>query len=427
MRKRNIFLLLIGLLMTQVTTAQNTRQNTQKVLKDYTDSLAILRQQLDAAIQKNDSLQKELSDGRYYRLFAPATFYHSGANKSLSLSPETGDEVTDAVDKAMMDLYLRRPDLVKNTETRLQKTGSVRDDVNQEVKQDVELVEQVEPIPDEPEVVPIGIVVTKPNFWQFKFDGFLQFMQNYFSDNWYKGGESNYSAVGAVTLEVNYNDKDRILFENKLEMKLGLQTSRSDTVHKVKATNDVLRFTSKLGLQTLKNSKKWYYSLQLLAFTQMAQGLKANDSFVYSDFFSPIDMNIGLGMEYRLNALNGKLTGTLNFLPLAYNFRYVSRSTLLDAYGMKGKHALHELGAQFTGDIKWALTDFVTWKSRLYAYTSYRRAMIEWENQFEFKVTKYISANLFLYPRFDDSAVRNDSHGYWQFMEYSSLGLSYSF
>lgn len=427
MRYRTLILLAIALMTMQGISAQNSRQNTLKVLKNYADSLTILRHRLDSVKQENDSLQKELSDGRYYRLFAPTTYYRSGANKSLSLSPETGDEVTDAVDKAMMNVYLNRPDLVTNTESHLERVGSVRDDVNQEVKQDLELVEQTVPVPDEPEVVPVGIVVTKPNFWKFKFDGFLQFMQNYVSNNWHKGGESNYSAVGAVTLEMNYNDKDRILFENKLEMKLGFQTSRSDTLHKVKANNDVLRFTSKLGLQAFRDSKKWYYSLQLLAFTQMAQGLKANDPFVYSDFFSPFDLNIGLGMEYRLNEFNGKLTGTLNFLPLAYNFRYVGRSALFDANGMKDKHTLHELGAQFTGDVEWALTDHVTWKSRLYAYTSYKRALIEWENQIQFKVTKYISANLFLYPRFDDAAVRDDDHGYWQFMEYSSLGLSYSF
>lgn len=427
MRYRTIISLAIALMTMQGVSAQNSRQNTLKVLKSYADSLTILRHRLDSVKQENDSLLKELSDGRYYRLFAPTTYYRSGANKSLSLSPESGDEVTDAVDEAMMNVYLNRPDLVTNTESRLEKVGSVREDVNQEVKQDVVLVEQTVPVPDEPEVVPMGIVVTKPNFWKFKFDGFLQFMQNYVTNNWHKGGESNYSAVGAATLEMNYNDKDRILFENKLEMKLGFQTSRSDTLHKVKANNDLLRFTSKLGLQAFRDSKKWYYSLQLLAFTQMAQGLKANDPFVYSDFFSPFDLNIGLGMEYRLNALDGKLTGTLNFLPLAYNFRYVGRSALFDANGMKGNHTLHELGAQFTGDIKWALTDHVTWKSRLYAYTSYKRALLEWENQIEFKVTKYISANLFIYPRFDDAAVRDADHGYWQFMEYSSLGLSYSF
>ncbi|MBR1546880.1 MAG: DUF3078 domain-containing protein [Prevotella sp.] len=363
-------------------------------------------------------------DGRYYRLFAPTTFYHSGANKSLSLNPTMGDEVTDAVDEALMHIYLNRPDLVQNTESQLQKTGSVREDVNQEVKQDVELVDQTLPAPDEPEALPVGIVVTKPNFWKFKGDGFLQFLQNYVTSNWHKGGESNYSAVGAVTLELNYNDKDKFTFENKLEMKLGFQTSRTDSVHKFKTNNDILRLTSKLGVQA---SNKWYYSLQLLAYTQFAKGLKANDEFVYSDFFSPFDLNIGLGMEYKLNALDGKLTGTLNFLPLAYNLRYVGRTTLFDRNGMEGKHTKHEFGAQFTGDVKWQIVDHVSWKSRLYAYTSYKRALVEWENQIEFKVTKYISANLFLYPRFDDAATRDSDNGYWQFMEYSSLGLSYTF
>lgn len=422
---RFIFLCLVALLTAQELNAQSkSRQQILNELMVYADSIKVLRYRLDSINRVNDSLRKEMVDGRYYRLFAPTTFYHSGANKVLSLTPQTGDEVTDAIDQALMKVYMNRPDLVLNTESHLKKTGSVREDVNHEVKQNVELVEQTAPQPDEPEVVPVGIVVTKPNFWTFKGDGFLQFLQNYVTGNWYKGGESTYSAVGAVTLEMNYNDKDKYTWENKLEMKLGLQTSRSDTVHKFKTNNDLIRLTSKLGMQA---SKKWYYSLQFLAYTQFAKGFKANDPYVYSDFFSPFDLNIGLGMEYKLNALGGRLTGTLNFLPVAYNLRYVGRSLLFDAFGTKDSHTLHELGAQFTADVKWKIADQVTWKSRLYAFTAYTRALIEWENQLEFKVTRYISANLFLYPRFDDSAIRHANHGYWQFMEYSSLGLSYNF
>lgn len=427
MKYRRLLLLCMAALMAvQGAHAQsNSQQQVLDELKTYADSIAMLRHQLDSIQRLNDSLRKETVDGRYYRLFAPPTFYHSGANKWLSLHPEQGDEVTDAVDEVMMNMYLRRPDLVQSTETQLQQTGGLRDDVNMEVKQDVALVEQALPaMPEEPEATPVDIVITRPNFWNFKGDGFLQFLQNYVTDNWHKGGESNYSAVGAVTLELNYNDKDKYTLENKLEMKLGFQTSRADSVHKFKTNNDILRFTSKLGVQA---SHKWYYSLQLLAYTQFAQGLKANDEYIYSDFFSPFDLNIGLGMEYKLSALDGKLTGTLNFLPLAYNLRYVGRRALFDANGMKGHHTLNEFGSQFTGDVKWVLSDQITWKSRLYAYTSYHRGLIEWENQVEFKLTKYISANVFLYPRFDDAAMRDADHGYWQFMEYSSIGLSYSF
>ena len=399
--------------------------DTPLVVKNFIDSLEVLHQQLDSIQRVNDSLRTEVTDGRYFRLFVPTTFYHSGANKSLSLIPNTGDEVTDAVDQAMMSLYLRRPDLVKDNESRLREAGSLRDDVYQELTQQVDLTEKAAPVPEEPEVVPIGLVVVKPNFWKFKADGYLQFLQNYVSGNWYKGGESNYSAVGSVVLDLNYNDKDRITFDNKLEMKLGFQTSRTDTVHTFKTNNDLLRFTSKLGLQA---HKRWYYTLQLLAYTQFARGYKANDEFVYSDFFSPFKMNVGIGMEYKLEALNKKLTGSLNFLPLSFNFMYVGRRALIARNGIKSDHhTLEDFGSQFTANIQWKLSDLLTWKSRLYANTSYHYALVEWENQFQLQISKYISANLFLYPRFDDSSVRDDKLGYIQFQEYSSLGLSYTF
>ena len=404
----------------------NAKSATTQLVQNYVDSLTVLRQQLDSIRFVNDSLKIEATDGRYYRLFAPLTFYHSGADRLLSLTPKSDDEVAAAVDEAMMSLYLRRPDLVKASESQLKASGSLRDDVNTEVKQQVELVEIAAPAPEVPqEVAPLAVEVKKPNFWKFKFDGNLQFLQNYVSDNWHKGGESNYSAVGATVFELNYNDKDKVTFDNKLEMKLGFQTSRSDTVHKVKPNNDVLRYTGKLGLQA---HKKWYYTLQLLAYTQFARGLKSNDKTTYSDFTSPFDINIGLGMEYKVEALNKKLTGSLNFSPLSYNFRFVDRLSLSTKYGLKeGSHTLNDFGSQITIDLAWKMSEVITWKTRLYGYTSYKRALLEWENLFTLKVSKYISANLFVYPRFDDSGKRDDDMGYFQFQEYSSLGISYTF
>ena len=436
MKYKYIFILFAAMLMTTDASAQRRSKKSSKqsaiqkaemdqMVTNYNDSLLVLRQKLDSIQRVNDSLRAEVSDGRYFRLFAPTTFYHSGANKSLSLSPNSGDEVTDAVDLAMMSLYMRRPDLVKNNESRLREVGSLREDVYQEMTQQVDLTEKVAPVPEEPEVVPVGLVVVKPNFWKFKADGYLQFLQNYVSGNWYKGGESNYSAVGALTLDLNYNDKDRITFDNKLEMKLGFQTSRTDTVHKFKTNNDLLRFTSKLGLQA---HKRWYYTLQLLTYTQFARGYKANDEFVYSDFFSPFKLNVGIGMEYKVEALNKKLTGSLNFLPLSFNFTYVGRKALTSRNGITGDHhTLEDFGSQFTANLQWKLTDQVTWKTRFYANTSYHSALVEWENQFQLQISKYISANLFLYPRFDDTNVYDDELGYFQFQEYSSLGISYTF
>ena len=54
---------------------------------------------------------------------------------------------------------------------------------------------------------------------------------------------------------------------------------------------------------------------------------------------------------------------------------------------------------------------------------------MQWENTFNMKVSKYISANIYIYPRFDDSNIsrKDDDLGYFQLKEYTSLGLSYSF
>ena len=379
------------------------------------------------ALSASAAQENEPGNGQYYRLFTPLTFYHSVAGDQLSMSSQN-DQVAQAVDRALMHVYLNRPDLVEVTETEQTEAGELRQDlIDQPVVQATTMVEQAEPTPEAPEADPVEVVVEKPKFWTRKGDGYLQFMQNYVSGNWYKGGESNYSAVGSLTLEANYDNKSKWKWENKLEMKLGFQTSRTDTVHKFKANEDLFRYTGKVGLQAAKN---WYYTLQVLAYTQFARGFKANNIKTFSDFMSPFNFNVGLGMDYKVSWFNNKLTGTINLSPLAINYRYVDRTALAASFGVKTDkhtHSLTDFGSQVTAALEWKINDVVTWKSRLYGFTSYHRAELEWENTFALRVSKYISANLFLFPRFDDSNVWDDDLGYWQFKEYSSLGFSYNF
>ena len=394
------------------------------VMRKVTLLFAVISALSASAAQPNDSL-----DGRYYRLFAPLTFYHNVADKTLALNSESAgkDRVADEVDAALLKVYLKRPDLVRTTETDLEETGSIREDLYQPIINEVEFVNKVDTVPlvDAPEDIPDTVMVQKPKFWTYKGDGFLQFMQNYVSGNWYKGGESNYSMVGALTAEANYDNKNKWKWDNKLELKLGFLRSRTDSLHKFKSNEDLIRLTSKLGLEAAKN---WYYTLQLQAYTQFTKGYKSNDPKIYSDFFSPLNINLGLGMDYKVESKNQKLTGTINFSPIAVNYRYVGRVDLGPSYGLDpGKHSMFEFGPNMTADLVWKFNDVVTWKTRFYAFTSFKRAEIEWENTFELRVSKYITANLFLFPRFDDASLYDDDLGYWQFKEYSSLGFAYTF
>ena len=367
--------------------------------------------------------------GLYYRLFAPLTFYHNVASSQFNIISNDSDEVSQAIDQALMHVYLKRPELVKVTESEQEEAGSLRQDIIETpVMQEVEMVEQAASMPETPEAAPVEVVIEKPNFWKYKGDANLQFMQNYVSDNWYKGGESNQAAVGSVTLEANYDNKSKWKWDNKLEMKLGFQTSPSDTVHKFKTNEDLIRYTGKVGLQA---ANRWYYTLQMLAYTQFYHGLKSNNTKVFSDFMSPFNLSVGLGMDYKVQALANKLTGTINMSPLAVNYRYVDRADLAKNFGVKvdegHTHSLTDFGSQLTASLTWNVNDVLSWKTRVYGFTSYHRFEVEWENTFTLRVSKYISANLFLFPRFDDANKRDDDLGYWQFKEYSSLGFSYNF
>lgn len=270
----------------------------------------------------------------------------------------------------------------------------------------------------------VEMFVKKPSFWTFKGDYYLQFLQNYVSDNWYKGGASSYAMMGNTTLQYNYDNKKKVKWDNKLELRLGFQTMETDTVNKFKTSDDLIRYTSKLGIQA---HKQWYYTLQVIAATQFARGLKNNDTKTYSDFMSPFTLNVSLGMDYTIKTKNDVLTGTLHFAPLAFDLRYVDRLGLATKYGIKeGHHTLEDFGSGFTANVEWKPVDFFKWKTYLYLYTSYHRFELQWENTLTLQFNKFISANLYIYPRFDDNAKRVDDMSYWQLKEYLSFGFSYS-
>lgn len=403
---------------------QPERPDTAAVTKAFGDSLLSLRRHIDTtAVEVTTADRNDM-----YRLFVRPTFYHDVIKARFGLCG-TGRPLTDvdaAVDSALTALYMARPDLVVANETELRQAGGLRTDLDRTVVPDVDIVDKIEMLPDEePETVPSGVMIKKPNFWAFSGDHYLQFLQNYISDNWYKGGESNYSMVGSVTLNANYNNKRGIKFDNKLEMKLGFQTSRSDTLHKFKTNNDLLRYTGKFGVLA---TSKWYYTLQLLAYTQFTQGLKSNDRNVYSDFMSPFNLNLGLGMDYSWQTKNKRFSGNVNLAPLSFNFRYVGRKALAPNYGVVGDHhTLEDFGSQITSNLTWNISDQVSWKARVYFYTTYKRTEIEWENTISLGISRFVSANIFLYPRFDDSEDPDDKLGYFQFKEYSALGFTYSF
>lgn len=394
-------------------------------VKRYADSLLLAENCLSDTMEV--PYYDTYGDSKWAQMFIPFTFYHSTVDGlfGIGTDSDSGGNVSMEIDSRLMNMYLKRPDLVLNTQARIQTAGSIDADVETPLRREADFVDKMSPKPVEPMAVPVDIIVIRPDFWNYKGDYSLQFMQNCVSGNWYKGGESSYSMLGAVTMEVNYNNKQKIKWDNKLELRLGIQNTRTDTLHAMKSTEDLIRLTSKLGLQA---SKRWYYTVQMVVNSQFIHSYKSNDPVVYSDFLAPLNFNLSLGMDYNVDWINHRIKGTIHLAPLAYNLKYTRLLELSERLGIDaGRHTLHDFGSQVTADLTWQLTDILKWKTRLSAYTAYERMEFEWENTFVMQISKWMSAQLFVYPRFDDGVSRDGHHGYWQFKEFSSIGFTYSF
>ena len=380
-----------------------------KSLKDSVFTRKMPKVQRGQRLRRNDM-----------RLFLPLTYYGNVAEGLF-----TRDRKESPILSELMHLYLTRPDLVEGTDRMVQQQQTKLDDIKAPIHHDPTLVEKVAERPVEPTNVPVEVLVKRPNFWTFSGDYALQFLQNYVSGNWYKGGESNYSALVSLVMQANYNNKQKVKWENRLELKYGMQNSRSDSLHSFKSTEDLIRLTSKLGLQA---TKRWYYTVQFIGNTQFSHSYRSNDPKIYSAFAAPLNINLSIGMDYSVDWMNHRLKGNFHLAPLAYNMKYTRMLELTRRLGIKdGNHFLHDFGSEFTVDLEWQLMESLTWKTRLYGYSTYKRTELEWENTFTFRFNRYISSRVFIYPRFDDGVSRDDHYAFWQLKEFASIGFQYSF
>ena len=141
---------------------------------------------------------------------------------------------------------------------------------------------------------------------------------------------------------------------------------------------------------------------------------------------SPFESLLSIGMDYHLSKKKFNLNATIS--PLALKLKYVGRPSLETSFGLKeNHHAKWEYGSNITINYSWNIAKSISWQGRIYYFTDYSKAQIEWENTFNLSINKYLSARLFLYPRFDDSRTRKEGESYFQFNELLSLGLNVNF
>lgn len=396
----------------------------------YTDSLNRLVQDFPNRVLRTPVVQ----DPYYYPLVGTPTFYFNPVRSYLetdSSRVETYDSLRNyLIGKALMAAYMSHPEYFSETEGDIM-SQTVPDerkavagdtlDVMDVFRAKHRVTPQVQGLFNDND-----LIIRRPKFWQKSGNASLQFAQNYISSNWSGGGSSNNVLQGGLMLQANYDNRRGLQFDNKLEMNLGFIAVRDDSIHQYKTNTDMLRLTTNLGLQAFKN---WFYSIGFVCTTQFMPGYKSNDPVTYSAFLSPIVGDLNVGMNYKLKKDN-VIDLSVMIAPAAYEFKYVSRDGVdVTQFGLEEGHStLSKIGSSLTVNSVWNIFKMLKWTTRLYYFTSYKNSLWEWENTFDFILTKYISARFYVFNRFDDSRQRSDpDDSYFQLKELLSVGLNYSF
>ena len=393
---------------------------------------------IDAIVKEANEIDSDYEEDKsnhvYSRMFSIPILYDAVINKACAggeAEDESDSELlamdekrSAVIDRLLLDMYCTHPEKIVMTEEELLQEMSLAG-VTTDKKPALEMVNARVNIPEN---VAGGMktTVVKPNYWTTSGSIAMNFTQNYISDNWYQGGESNKTMICEFDFDVNYNDKDRFTFKTHFDADLGFATTKADTLHSLKTNTDRLRIESNLGYKLIKNLDA---TVKVKLESQSMPSYYTNSHDFASNFMAPFDANFSVGLNYKPTIKKIRLE--IFFAPLsAYNYRFVRYGKLTSRYGIRaGRHHKEDFGTQLMITVpRQKISQLVNWYSKAEFYSNYARTFFQWENKFDVSLNRYLTASLNLYARFDDSAPRlkDEEFGYWQLKEFMTLGVTYS-
>lgn len=272
----------------------------------------------------------------------------------------------------------------------------------------------------------------KPNKspWEYGGDVQIQFSQNYYSNNWYTGGESSMAAYFFFKGKVNYTS-DKIQWDNQLDAKFSFNTAASDTLRTFRTNDDLVKLTSKLGIRAFK-SQMWFYSADFELSTPLFNTYIKNSYERVTGPFSPLRLSLSAGFDFKY-----KKELSVQLLPISYKMLHVADTThrngvsesIADKQGIPaGQKTKHDLGSKIK--VKWehSFMREIKLETTFSFYTNYKGIEADWEIIGNFIINRFLSARVSLNPRYDSTITLPDGKDpRLQFKELVSVGFRYKF
>jgi hypothetical protein len=252
--------------------------------------------------------------------------------------------------------------------------------------------------------------------------------------NWAAGGENSLALSGFLVLYANYN-KERISWENKLDLGYGFLQQGDGEDREFRKNDDRLNFSSVFGYEL---SGPWYWTTTFDLKTQFDRVIQFPEDSVISRFFAPAYFLINTGLEYKPNK-----HFNITYSPLNAKLTVVRDDNLaaIGAYGVDpGDNFRAELGSYVRAFYGNEIFTNVNLETKLELFTGYLDSQgeidVNWETKFNFKINKFLSANVFTHLIYDEDIrfdVTNDAgevvgdEARVQFKEVFGLGLSLKF
>ena len=257
--------------------------------------------------------------------------------------------------------------------------------------------------------------------------------QNYISSNWYKGGESNMAVTTYAMGYFNYDNRKGLQWDNKAEWKLGLYGMASDSLRWLRVNEDLLRLNSKLGYKAFKN---FYYTAEWDFQTSLFNTYKSNTYVRASGPFSPIRMSLSAGMDYKWKSMVSVFVSPLSYkliyvADMSYREGVLPEENIAHQVGITdGTRRSNQLGALIRTDFDYDFNESIGMEVHFSFFGNYagkiKGVEVGCEVIGNFKINRFLSAKVSLYPRYDSTTVPADGgKPKLQFYELISLGFNY--